>query len=60
MRYSGKVVEKSADLEDPWITYEFEGRNQEDKQILTGCCTLTLPLNEGGKRDQSRATISNL
>ena len=49
MRYSGKVVEKSSDLQDPWIGCELEGRNQEEKQILTGRCTVVLPLSAGSR-----------
>jgi acyl dehydratase len=43
MRFSGKVVEKSADPSDLWISCEIEGKNQEGRQILTGRCTLLLP-----------------
>src|SRR6476620_2694388 len=43
MRFSGQVVEKSSDPSDSWITCEVEGRNQEDRQILTGRCTVILP-----------------
>lgn len=48
MRYSGKVVEKSPHLNDSWITCDLEGKNQEDRQILTGRCTLILPPRAGG------------
>lgn len=44
MRFSGRVTDKSADRSDPWIACELEGKNQEDRQILTGRCTLLLPL----------------
>jgi hypothetical protein len=43
MRYSGRVVEKSPTPDDPWITCELEGTNQDGRQILTGRCTLVLP-----------------
>ena len=43
MRFSGQVVERSSDSSDSWITCEVEGRNQEDRQILTGRCTVILP-----------------
>jgi acyl dehydratase len=42
-RYSGTVVEKSADPNEPWIICEFDGRNQDDEQILRGRATLLLP-----------------
>jgi acyl dehydratase len=41
--YTMTVVEKSEDPKDSQVTCEIEGRNQEDKQILTGRCTVTLP-----------------
>jgi acyl dehydratase len=43
MRFSGTITEKSTDPSDPWIACELNGTNQEDRQILTGRCTLTLP-----------------
>lgn len=43
MRYSGRVAEKSPTPDDPWITCELEGTNQDGRQILTGRCTLVLP-----------------
>jgi acyl dehydratase len=43
MNFGGRVVEKAADPADLWITCELDGKNQADKQILTGRCTLTLP-----------------
>jgi acyl dehydratase len=43
MRFSGRVIEKSADPLDLWILCEIEGKNQEALQILTGRCTLILP-----------------
>lgn len=46
MRFGGRVVEKSADPSDLWISCEIEGRNQEDRQILSGRCTIRLPRRE--------------
>ena len=43
MRYSGRVTEKSSTPEDPWVTCEMEGKNQEGQQILTGRCTVVFP-----------------
>lgn len=43
MRFSARIVEKSGASGDPWIVCEVIGRNQEDRQILTGHCTLILP-----------------
>jgi acyl dehydratase len=44
MRFFAQVADKSADSLDPWIICDLEGRNQEDRQILTGRCTLILPI----------------
>ena len=46
MRFSAKIVEKSAEPGDPWIDCELYGMNQDDKQILTGRCRLMLPRRE--------------
>ena len=43
MKFGGRVIELSTDLSDSWIACGLEGRNQADKQILTGRCTLILP-----------------
>ncbi|HSK28856.1 MAG TPA: hypothetical protein VLA17_02740 [Candidatus Limnocylindria bacterium] len=43
MRFSARITEKSSDPADPWITCDLEGSNQDDRQIITGCCTLILP-----------------
>jgi acyl dehydratase len=43
MNFSGRVIEKSPDPSDSWITCALDGKNQTDKQILTGRCTLILP-----------------
>ncbi len=42
MRFSAKVIERSPDASEPWIVCELIGKNQEDRQILTGQCTLLL------------------
>ncbi len=42
MRFSAKVIEKSPNESEPWIVCELIGKNQEDRQILTGRCTLML------------------
>lgn len=44
MYYSGKVIEKSASSNESWIACALEGKNQHERQILTGSCTLILPL----------------
>jgi acyl dehydratase len=46
MRFTGTVIEKSAERHDPWIVCEVDGRNQNDEQILQGRCTLLLPLRQ--------------
>lgn len=46
MRFSARVVEKLLDPTDPWIDCELDGKNQDDKQILTGRCRLMLPRRE--------------
>jgi hypothetical protein len=46
MRFAGRVVEKSQEPGDPWIDCELAGKNQDDKQILTGRCRVTLPRRE--------------
>src|ERR1700741_4286147 len=43
MNFSGRVVEKSLDPTDSWITCDLHGKNQGGKQILTGRCTVILP-----------------
>jgi hypothetical protein len=44
MRFFARITEKSSDSSDPWVSCELEGKNQENRQILTGRCTLMLPL----------------
>ena len=43
MRFGGRVLEKSAETSDSWMICDLDGRNQADKQILMGRCTLILP-----------------
>lgn len=43
MVFSGRVRVKSEDSSDPWIECELTGRNQENREILTGNCTMILP-----------------
>lgn len=43
MRFFARVTEKSSDASDPWVSCELEGKNQENRQIMTGRCTLILP-----------------
>jgi len=43
MRFGGRVLEKSTESFDSWITCDLEGTNQDNRQILTGRCTLILP-----------------
>jgi acyl dehydratase len=42
MRFLARVVDKAMDSSQ-WIVCELEGKNQDDRQILTGRCTLILP-----------------
>ena len=51
MLFFARITEKSSNASDPWITCELEGKNQQDRQILKGRCTLILPLrSETGSR----------
>jgi len=50
MRFSGRVVAKSPDAAASWLEAEVEGHNQDDRQILTGRCTVILP-RRGGQDD---------
>jgi len=43
MKFGGRVFDKTTDSSESWITCDLDGRNQVDKQILTGRCTLLLP-----------------
>src|SRR5574341_683835 len=43
MTFSARVAQKSLDPSDLWVECELEGRNQDDKQILTGRCRVILP-----------------
>jgi acyl dehydratase len=44
MRFGARISEKSKDPANPWIVCDLYGTNQDDKQILSGRCTLILPL----------------
>lgn len=50
MRFSGRVMEKSSSSDDLCITCELAGKNQEDRQILTGRCAILLPARSQGDR----------
>jgi acyl dehydratase len=43
IRYFGRVVEKSAAADNPWLACDIEGRNQRGESILTAHCVLRLP-----------------
>ena len=43
MRFSAKIAEKSSDGSDSFVICDLEGTNHENRQILTGRCTLILP-----------------
>jgi acyl dehydratase len=47
MRFGGRILNKSTESSDSWITCDIDGRNQTDKQILTGRCTLIIPRRAG-------------
>src|SRR4029077_19643564 len=47
MRFGGRILDKSTESSHSWITCDLDGRNQTDKQILTGHCTLILPRRAG-------------
>ena len=47
MRFGGRILNKSTESSDSWITCDLDGRNQTDKQILTGRCTLIIPRRAG-------------
>ena len=51
MRFSARIAEKSPNIADPWVICELQGGNQDDKKILTGRCTLILPMRSS--RDHS-------
>lgn len=42
MRFRGHVLQTSGTVAEPWVVCEVEGRDQDDRQILTGQCTLAL------------------
>jgi acyl dehydratase len=43
MRFSAKIAEMSSSGSDSFVICDLEGTNQENRQILTGRCTLILP-----------------
>lgn len=43
MRFSARIIEKSADSSTQSLVCDLEGTNQDNRQILTGRCTLLLP-----------------
>jgi acyl dehydratase len=43
MRFSARIIEKSADSSPQSIVCDLEGTNQDNRQILIGRCTLLLP-----------------
>ncbi len=44
MRFAVRAARKETDSGQGLVRCEVEGRNQEDRQVLVGTCTLTLPL----------------
>ncbi|AKH42911.1 acyl dehydratase [Altererythrobacter atlanticus] len=42
LRFAGRIAAKSDNPEDPWITCEMQGFNQDDRQVLEASCTLLL------------------
>lgn len=43
MRYTGAVSRKSDSHDDPWVECDLKGTNQDDREILSGRCTVMLP-----------------
>ena len=43
MRFAARIIKKSDDPADPCLDCELDGKNQDERQILTGHCTLILP-----------------
>ena len=48
MRFDAKVAAKSSGTSDSSVICDLEGSNQENRQILTGRCTLILPRRHSG------------
>jgi acyl dehydratase len=44
MQFRGAVVEKSTDVDDPWIACDLTGVNQREETILTARAVVTLPI----------------
>ena len=42
MRFSAKIVEKATDPSESFVICDLAGVNQENRQILSGRCTLIL------------------
>jgi acyl dehydratase len=47
--FTGNVVEKSASPVEPWIECKFEGRNQDDRPILTASCRVIVPTSKANR-----------
>jgi acyl dehydratase len=47
MRFSATIAETSSDGSDSFVICDLEGTNQENRQILTGRCTVILPRRRG-------------
>jgi acyl dehydratase len=47
MRFSAKIAETSSNGSDSFVICDLEGTNQENRQILTGRCTVILPRRRG-------------
>jgi acyl dehydratase len=43
MRFSGRIIEISADAAPAIVSCELEGTNQDDQKILSGRCSVVLP-----------------
>lgn len=48
--YAGTVTEKSPTPNDPWIACDFEGKNQDDRVLLTARCCVILPNSENNRQ----------
>lgn len=48
--YSGTVAEKSTTPNDPWIACDLEGKNQDDRVLLTARCLVVLPSSENNRQ----------
>jgi acyl dehydratase len=51
MRFSGRVVERSENADEPWLACDLTGINQRGEQFLVGRCVLFLAGRaDGGER----------